>query len=277
MIPNIFHFIFGLSENFGNKPFSLVHYLAVKSAYDLNKPDKIFFHYQYEPSGEWWEKTKKIAELNKVIAPDEIFGNPLNHVAHKADVMRLRYLQEMGGIYLDLDTISVKPLTKFLNHQFVIGEEANHPSYFFIDKVKTAILMKSFVPFKKDITGLCNAVMMAVSKSEFVSLWLDSYTNFRSKGDGDQNWNEHSVRVPLQLAQANPELLHTVNRFAFHYPIHDAKGIDLLFNKSVRFEKSYIHHLWESMSWEKHLKNLSVDYIKTVDTTYNRIARNFLH
>jgi hypothetical protein len=35
-----------------------VHYLAVKSAYDINKPDKIFLYYTFEPSGEWWEKDK---------------------------------------------------------------------------------------------------------------------------------------------------------------------------------------------------------------------------
>ena len=47
MIPNIFHFIFGLTEDFGGKPFNIIHYLAIKSAYDLNNPDSINFYYKY--------------------------------------------------------------------------------------------------------------------------------------------------------------------------------------------------------------------------------------
>jgi len=38
MIPNIFHFCYGFTKDFGGKPFSLVHYLALKSAYEINRP-----------------------------------------------------------------------------------------------------------------------------------------------------------------------------------------------------------------------------------------------
>src|SRR6185503_11634821 len=123
MIPNILHFVFGMAPDFGGKPFSLCHYLSVRSAVELNKPGKTFFHYQYEPEGEWWQKAKPFLILNKVVAPESFMGQPLYHVAHKADVIRLQALKETGGIYLDLDTISVKPLTDLLNNSFAIGQE----------------------------------------------------------------------------------------------------------------------------------------------------------
>ena len=41
-IPNKLHFVFGLSENLGGKPWGICHYLAVKSAIDLNKPEKAY-------------------------------------------------------------------------------------------------------------------------------------------------------------------------------------------------------------------------------------------
>ena len=50
-IPNIFHFCFGFTPDFGGKPFSLVHYLAVKSAHEVNKPDMMHFYHKYEPTG----------------------------------------------------------------------------------------------------------------------------------------------------------------------------------------------------------------------------------
>jgi len=79
-----------MAPNFGGKPFSLVHYLSIKSAVDLNKPEQAFFHYQYEPIGEWWEKAKPLLRLNKIDAPTQIMGNQLYHVAHQADVVRLQ-------------------------------------------------------------------------------------------------------------------------------------------------------------------------------------------
>ena len=87
MIPNQFHFIFGLKEDFGGKPFNILHYLAIKSAYDLNKPDAIYFYYTYEPSGEYWDKAKPYLTLVQVEAPTEIFGNPITHVAHLLKIM----------------------------------------------------------------------------------------------------------------------------------------------------------------------------------------------
>src|SRR5437773_2136361 len=98
MIPNIFHFVFGMAPDFGGKPFSLAHYISIRSAIELNKPSSTIFHYQYEPTGEWWEKSKPLLRLNKIVAPDSFMGQPLYHVAHKADVVRLQALKETGGV-----------------------------------------------------------------------------------------------------------------------------------------------------------------------------------
>src|SRR5687767_12052334 len=56
MIPNRIHFIFGLHPDFGGKPFSFVHYLAIASAAAVNSPSEIILHHAHEPAGEWWER-----------------------------------------------------------------------------------------------------------------------------------------------------------------------------------------------------------------------------
>ena len=94
MIPNQFHFVFGLSEDFGGKPWKLCHYLSVKSALDLNKPEKAYLYYKHKPTGEWFEKIEDRLELVKIEPPKEIFGNPLLHVAHQTGVIRLQVLIE---------------------------------------------------------------------------------------------------------------------------------------------------------------------------------------
>jgi len=252
MIPNIFHFCYGFTEDFGGKPFSLVHYLAIKSAYEVNKPDAIFFYYKFIPEGEWWEKVKKIATLVQIDPPEEIFGNKLYHVAHKSDVWRLNVLIEKGGIYMDLDTICVKSFSPLLDNKFVIGKQGR---------------------WRK--MGLCNAVMMAEQNSEFAKKWLVEYNSFRSKGH-DKYWAEHSVALPLTLSKKYPGILHIEEYNSFHYPLYYPLSLRKMFRYNLSYDKAYCHHLWENGSWDKYLKNLTEDYIKSVNTTYNLIARKFL-
>jgi hypothetical protein len=90
----------------------------------------VYFHYHYEPSGFWWETIKPKLTLHQVSIPESIFGNPIHHFAHKADVIRLEVLLEYGGIYLDLDTICVRPLAPLYGKsQFMIGSQLNHESF----------------------------------------------------------------------------------------------------------------------------------------------------
>jgi Glycosyltransferase sugar-binding region containing DXD motif len=275
MIPNILHFVFGMAPDFGGKPFSLVHYLSVKSAVELNKPTAAIFHYQYEPQGEWWEKAKPLLTLHKMVAPVSFMGRSLYHVAHKADVVRLQALKETGGIYLDLDTISVKPLTDLLNHSFAIGQELK-PKYVPRNwrqrfKYKLGLIKES----STNATGLCNAVLLSEKNCEFVNLWLDEYKTFRSTGR-DKYWNEHSVLIPEKLAATQPEKITQLGPYAFHYPLYDAPGLRSMFEEVKEFPEAHLHHLWESFSWEQYLSELTAEKIMTEKTTYNLIARKFL-
>lgn len=277
MIPNILHFVFGMAPDFGGKPFSLVHYISVRSAVGLNNPEKAYFHYQYEPEGPWWEKAKPLLTLNKITAPEQIFGNRLYHVAHQADVVRLQMLKETGGIYMDLDTISVKPFTGLLQHSFVIGEELKVKAVPKNWRQKMKQNMRRWMgnDDHESTDGLCNAILLSEKNSAFVNRWLDSYRSFRSKGR-DKYWNEHSVLLPLQLAEAHPDELVRLGPYAFHYPLYNAEGLKQLFEENHNFHEALAHHLWESNAWEPYMKNMEVQSILTNDTTYNLLARKFI-
>lgn len=275
MIPNIFHFVFGMAADFGGKSFSLAHYLAIKSAVKLNNPVATYFHYQYEPEGEWWQKAKPLLTLNKVEAPSSFLGQPLYHVAHKADVIRLQALKETGGIYLDLDTICVKPFTNLLHHSFAIGQELK-PGYVPKNWRQRLKLKLGWIKDNTgNATGLCNAILLSEKNSHFVNLWLDEYKSFRSKGR-DKYWNEHSVLVPEKLAAQYPDCITKLSPYAFHYPLYKETDLKTMFETVTDFPEAYAHHLWESFSWDKYLSQLTVEKIKNEASTYNLIARRFL-
>ena len=266
MIPNTIHFIFGLKDNFGEMSFSFIHYLSIKSAYECNKPDAIKFYYKYEPNGEWWEKSKEYLTLIKIEPPKEIFGNPLLHFSHQADVLRLEILIKEGGIYLDMDVLCLNSFMPLRKYNCVIGKEEEK--------------------------GLCNAVILAEPNAEFLKIWYAEYKTFRSKGH-DEFYVEHSVKLPLKLAKKNPEKVHIEDKFSFYWPSYfngslplwDRTKVDMPNKLLNRFKKwfafkficgSYCIHLWESVWWDKYLKEIDFECINNNDDNFSKLCKKFI-
>ena len=258
-IPNIIHFIYGFKEQ--NEEFELYRYIAIKSAHDVNKPEKIYFYYYYEPYGEWWEKSKKYLTLEKVNLPQEIYGNKLYHYAHQSDVIRLQKLIERGGIYLDIDTICLKSFENLLHYDFVMGEQNNSDN--------------------STIYGLCNAIILSKKNSEFAIKWLDTYRTFRSKGR-DNFWDEHSVIKPLELSKIYCDSIKILSCESFFYPLwYDMNNV--IFTENYKLEdykkiiqNNYCIHLWDTY-FNKYLKTLTYDSIFKNNTLYNIFSRKFLN
>ncbi len=256
-IPRLFHFITGLDPNFGGKQFSFVHYMAIRSALELNEGFSARVYYHYDPSGEYWERIKGRVELVRVPVPNEVFGNPVEHYAHKADVLRLRILLEHGGIYLNLDTICQRPFAELLDGRVVMGkEEVEHANG------------------ARSLLGLCNALIIAPAHAEFLQMWYETYHDFKGGPSGDA-WNKFPVQVPMALARKRPDLLRLEPATSFYWPSWTNQGIDALFSKDLEFPDAFSFHLWESKSWPL-LKDLNDRTVATVNTTYNRVARRFL-
>jgi mannosyltransferase OCH1-like enzyme len=257
-IPNIIHFIYGLKEQISE--FELYRYISIKSAYDVNKPDKIYFYYYYEPYGYWWDKIKVYLTLVKIEPPTEIYGNKLYHYAHQSDIIRLQKLIEYGGIYLDIDTICLRPFTDLLHYDFVMGEQ-NNQDY-------------------NSTYGLCNAVILSSPNAEFPKKWLESYKTFKSKGR-DSYWDEHSVLKPLLLSYIYTENIKILKYNSFFYPLwYDIH--DIIFNDIYKIDdykniinNNYCIHLWDTYS-SNYLKNLTEKTIFENNTLYNIFSRKFL-
>ena len=257
-IPNIIHFIYGLKIQ--DEEFDLYKYISIKSAFDVNNPDKIYFYYYYEPYGYWWEKIKPLLTLEKIIPPSEIYGNKIFHYAHQTDIIRLQKLILHGGIYLDIDTICLKSFEDLLNNDFVMGIQNNSD-------------------FTKPY-GLCNAIVLSKPNALFAIKWLESYKSFRSSGR-DKYWDEHSVLKPYELSQIYNNEITILGYKTFFYPLwYDIK--DILFNNNFNTEEykniiknNYCIHLWDTYSNE-YLKTLNTDIIFRENTLYNIFSRKFL-
>jgi SAM-dependent methyltransferase len=252
MIPKIIHFVYGLEEGFGGKEFGFAHWAAIRSASKMNPDYKLIYWYAHLPDNYYFDDVKPLLELRKITPPTEIFGNPLLHVAHKTDVVRLNALIECGGIYLDIDTVTTKSFDNLLEHKCVMGYEN-----------------------VEGIThGICNAIMLSEINSEFMSSWLLEFKSFRSKGR-DQYWAEHAVTVPLRLAKSIPESITILDEKAFFYPGWTDEGLIEMFYENKKFPEAYAHHLWESRSWGA-LKSFNEFNSDKIQCSYTSILNEVL-
>lgn len=270
-IPNNFHFIFGLKPQ--TEPFHVAWYLCLRSCLEINKPDKIFFHYHNEPYGEWWEKIKPVLQLIHVEEEDfiinsdaykdsgegEFIQNMNLQYAHQSDFIRLQALLRYGGIYADIDTMFVKPVPQeFFDESCVMGRET----------------------IEGERETLCNALIMAEPGSVFVESWLARmYEVF------DGSWSRHSCLEPSLLSKKLTDSINVIDKeYFFHYSC-TIEGLASLFGKvDTSGEKKCSIHMWSHMWWDEsrtdfirfHGGILTEDLIRNVDTTYNLLARRFM-
>ena len=217
MIPHNCHFVFGLKEQ--TEEFLFSYYVAVYSAHLVNNPDIINFYYHHEPFGKWWDKLKEIPsiELKKIDIPTHIGNKEIKKTANKADWVRMNILYNEGGIYLDIDTICIKPWKDLLNEDVVLGKELPD--------------------------GICNAIMFTKPKSKFFEVWLDEYEQYFNPN----GWREACIVLPEILSKKHPQLLSLKEADSFFLPSWNETQ-KIFIDKNEIPTNLIALHLWESFS-----------------------------
>lgn len=270
MIPNRFHFVFGLERQ--TQPFHLVHYLCLASCLEVNAPQAVYFYYHHEPYGRYWDL------IRERIIPVQIPPVPfINHYpyrdgniarykyAHASDFVRLEKLLAHGGIYADMDTLFVNPLPAALYDSFfVIGREDNIYD-------RRARQMRP---------SLCNAFLMAERNAAFGTLWQDQL-----QGAFDGSWSNHSTLLPNALAAQHPDLVHIEPARTFYKHMWTPAGLHTLLQGLDTDNTGVVSfHLWAHLWWSRRRRDFSgfygakitEEHVRRVDTTYNVVARKFL-
>jgi hypothetical protein len=232
----------------GGKPWSLIHYACLKSAVERIKPTEVFLYCEFEPTGPWWDLSRELVKVERIQAPREIFGNPVAHFAHRADIVRLEKLLDLGGIYLDSDVFVHKAFDDLLGHRTVLGRQ---------------------VVKQKDL-GLCNAVILAEPQASFLKRWHSEYRTFRSTGH-DIYWDEHSVQLPNKLSKQFPGEVTVLPPSAFFWPTFEPADLALIFASPnpIDLSPAYATHLWESLAWEPYLEHLTPRRVRSTDSNFH--------
>jgi hypothetical protein len=237
-IPKIFHFIF-IS---GDHKYVMAHYLAIKTCFEINKPEKIFMWYN-DPqnileNNKWWKLIGYYATFIKITIPTILNNKSVIYKQHQADIMRINILNKIGGVYMDIDILSLNPLDgsikepqfeyskisdiNLFNHEFVIGKETD--------------------------VKLCNCVIMSKSNHPFLKKWIESYEN--EYGTLEEWWTGLSVTRPWELFKSNKDFNITILKTKEFLPFMFCD--DTLFRKNHPeiIKDSLTLHLWDTESFK---------------------------
>jgi hypothetical protein len=240
--PKLIHFIW-LTDSLSFE-LPLIAYIALKSAHKVNPSYQLLLHTNSLPSGALWERARHFVTLISKPLDTEIVNQNIHRVEHKSDVMRLNLMLQFGGVYLDLDTICLRPFDAFLTDKVVMGRES--PS------------------------GLCNAVIISPPNSPFVQLWRERYKDFHNN-----QWNEFSVQLPNTLASEHGDLINVQSVEVFFEPTFSEKSLEDLFVNVKPFPNAHIFHLWNKLSKE-FTSGITARSLRDTDSTYSLAARQVL-
>lgn len=223
-LPSILHIIY-LG---GGYEFGLHHYLALKTAHVNMVWKRIHIYNDNAPTNNrWWTLATQIPGVHvfPITVPTRMNYHAVTFKQHQADIIRLVAMNEMGGVYHDLDMLTLKSYKHLLEE---------------LDSTRYVCLVLEHEEQRK----LSNAIIMSMPQNRFIQTWIEAYETLY--GDVKDHWGGLSVCKPYELAQSmkdNIIILPTETFLPFDY-FHTE-----YFTKStsrINFNNTYGVHLWDT-------------------------------
>lgn len=181
LIPNIAHIVW-----LGGGPMDFLFYLCVLSLINMAKVDAVYIHGDGPPTGSYWELIKNHEKVHLIYRqqPGTIYGTNVNVLSHVTDIWRVDFMIKYGGIYVDTDTIFIRPLDREIRGYDAIGSYDwtywNHP---FPDTINFGVAL-----------GKRNA-----------KFWHKFQESMKWFKDDDWAWN--GLRQPYRIQERHPDLV----------------------------------------------------------------------
>ena len=160
--------------------------LAVASVRFLGKPKRFTVYYDILPmdTPQWRCACAFADKCEHRASRTEIHGQPIAYAAHKSDLMRIDLLEEHGGMYVDHDAFVLRSLDE-------------------LRRCTVPEMRAGYEFFQRDKHKMNNGVLLARKGARFLSLWRDSYRQYRR-----DVWDHNSCIASYELAARHPELVH---------------------------------------------------------------------
>lgn len=246
-IPNIYHFIFIHDTSVHSYDFCILNFLAIQTCLTVQKPDKIFLYTNNnQPKNNiWWDKCKELTtviELSQI--PTHLNRTRIESNQHRVDVIRLNILNEIGGVYMDFDLLSLKQISWFDKYIVLPKESSNK---------------------------LCNCFIMAQPNNCFLNEWLKYYEE-----NYNNDWTKCSVVFPFELSKTHTycTILDTKDILPISY--RDFRIFDPNLNLLKELDSSYTLHLWDTELRKTNWYPKNQDYFKNNTNTFTKLFEKYI-
>lgn len=193
-----------------------------------------------------FDRVRYLFEIRPIEAPKEIDGVPLEHIQYKADVLRLRILKELGGIYLDTDTLLLRGLHPFMDKEMVLARETPD--------------------------SLAMSPIICKPNADFINVWLDRIPKALEVG----TWAYHAVNLPVEISKYHHcDIRPQVEFFPFDLRHNYLFDEGLADEHMKRMGDPYALHVYETY-WAGYLNGVDETYMRTRDTLFARLFRDLV-
>ncbi len=259
LIPNIAHIVW-----IGGGEMDYLFYLCVLSLIYVAEVEKVYIHGDAPPTGLLWMRIKDNPRLHLIFreTPKLVYGTQVNIISHVTDVWRVDFMIRYGGIYVDTDTIFVRPLDRDIRAYDAVGSYDwtywNSP---FPDTINFGVAI-----------GKRNA--------KYWKMFQESMKWFI---DADWSWN--GLRQPYRIKERHPELVLIdphLQVICYEFKCHPTWWPD--------YHNESLHHLnspsikdWQKDAYAFHFtlptppELLSEDNLLSANSMFGEIGRNVLH
>lgn len=237
-VPNIVHYVWYMRGEL-----SFVGFTSLLGVIRFISPCVIIFHGDNIPHGKYWDFIVNISPNIihlKRNRPTSFSGQKIKHKEHSSDIMRIEALIKYGGIYMDTDTVIVKPLELLRNYSCVMSNQSSG-------------LMGS-------------AFVMAEQNATFLQLWMDGYRYHYNSS----KYTYNAMVYPKQLARKHRDLIHI--EYATISRPKNMIGGKIYYNEYATFDWSSIYgiHLYSRI----YKKPFNEHSIRNMNTTVGSISRH---
>jgi hypothetical protein len=224
--------------------FELVNYLAIKSCIEVNKPDKIFLYINKDFSCELWKEiTKHVTVIQIDNLPSLINNHYISYPQHIVDFMRISILNEIGGIYMDSDLLSLNKL-KYTDSYIALAQECDNK--------------------------LSNCCIIAKRNNLFLKEWINYY-----KSCYNSNWTDCSVEYPYNLSKIHTYITIIDTKYILPIWYRDYAIYTENIDVSDDFKNCGTLHLWDTELKKTSFYPKDMEYFNANNNTFTKLFKKY--
>lgn len=257
--------------------FEIYHYLAVISAYYIHEPDNIYIYVDIEPVNNlYWDIIKNYVEIRYVHKFNTFRDVDIIYPQYVADILRLQILIKHGGIYLDIDNLSIKKFD-MLDKKFVMGASTLLDWEIDGEFYNVDVFDESNID---NIEAMSNSIIMSEPHNPFLIKWYDCIHQYMSE---DFSWAYHAVCLPRILLLENKNFIKdmTIMRWCkFFCPVDIDSHNPFIFGNDIyqifKLKDYYTIVFYQTLVNDIYLNKINVKSILFGDNIFSFLFKKYV-